>query len=509
MITVGGFNPIPKGSVSASPEYFYYGEEVIGGLINISVQGTHHSNDASEYSGMIDTILGMIDTCQSIAGTVECGGDIDSLDGAQGIVKDVSVSPGGGALDLSYSINLECAKDSTKTPLIKNQTAVSASTIDNNAILSSFEASTSFEDATSSTFVVDGNSNIWKSHGKATSSVSVGLYNGDRCDSNAIDYKSGISTFLDAEIVKLMPVSDNYVYYGLSSNKSIGETDGSATFEMIAVPKGAGQAGAKAMVDYSISHTTDQKTQLSTATIKGSIQGIDGGGSFMSPSYDAFDNAKSVYGMVSSEFIEPEEQIFKIACPLESQEISAPPAAIGGGGGGGAGGEGEEGEEASYEAPEGTCLKKYSTRVSEIQGSNRIDFETVYKEVEACDLLGYKIKTNYEERPSVHGRAEHLAPNRGDFPPLVYESPAVSAPKYRLTVTAEFPSTCTSNPVGPTGFVPSGMKSDGVLESAVNLEFATQKTRFSLNVSNIMRKSRSITEGRYSYSITEEYIKCQ
>ena len=50
MITVGGFNPIPKGSVSASPEYFYYGEEVIGGVVNVSVQGTHHSNTASEYS---------------------------------------------------------------------------------------------------------------------------------------------------------------------------------------------------------------------------------------------------------------------------------------------------------------------------------------------------------------------------------------------------------------------------------------------------------------------------
>ena len=509
MITVGGFNPIPKGSVSASPEYFYYGEEVIGGVVNVSVQGTHHSNTASEYSGMIDTILGMIDTCQSIVGTVECGGDIDSLDGAQGIVKDVSVSPGGGALDLSYSINLECAKDSTKTPLIKNQTDISVGTIDSNAILSSFEGSTSFEDATSSTFVVDGNSNIWKSHGKATSSVSVGLYDADRCDSNAINYQSGISAFLDTEINKLMPVSDSYIYYGLSSNKSIGKTDGSATFEMIAAPKGVGQAGAMAMVDYSISKTTDQKTKLSTATVKGSIQGIDGGSSFSSPSYNAFDNAKAVYGMVSTEFVEPEEKIFEIACPLESEEISAPPAAIADGGGGGGGGGGGVAGGDSYQAPDGTCLKKYSTRVSEIQGSNRIDFETVYKEVEECDLLGYKIKTNYEERPSVHGRAEHLAPNRGNFPPLVYESPAVSAPKYRLTVTAEFPSTCTSNPVGPSGFVPSGMKSDGVLESAVNLEFVTQKTRFSLNVANIMRKSRSITDGRYSYSITEEYIKCQ
>jgi hypothetical protein len=331
MITIGNFNPIPKGSVGVSPDYFYYGEEVIGGVINIELNGTHHASTATEYSGMIETVLGMIDTCQELAGSVECGSEITSLDGTQGVVKDVSVSPGGSALDLNYSINIECSKGSTKEPLIANQSSISFGTIDAKAVANSYEESVSFEDSTSSNFTIDTNGKAWKNHGKYTISLGVGIYDSDRCDSSNINYENGISAFLKERADALAPItSPSYSYYGLSSNKSVGKTEGSASFELIAAPKKAG-AGAPllAMIDYTVTKTTDQKTELSTTIIKGSIQGIGGDSDFLSPTFDSFDNAKSAYAIVSKEVISPEQNLLGIACPEVDEE--------GGGGGGGGG----------------------------------------------------------------------------------------------------------------------------------------------------------------------------
>ncbi len=508
MITVGGFNPIPKGSVSVSPDYFYYGEEVIGGVINIELNGTHHASTAAEYSGMIETVLAMIDTCQLLSGSVECGSNITSLDETQGVVKDVSVSPGGSALDLSYSINIECSKDSSKTPLIGNQSSIEFSNIDAKAVANSYEQSVSFEDSTSSSFTIDTQGNAWKNHGKYTVSVGVGIYDSDRCDSSNIDYESGINTFLQGRANALAPTnSSDYSYYGLSSNKSIGKTEGSASFELIAAPNTAGVgAPLLAKIDYTVTKTTDQKTELSTTIIKGSIQGIDGGSSFLLPSFNSFANAKSAYNLVSKEVINPEQNFLGIACPAEDEEGGTPSEGVGNGGSS----DFSEGVGSSYAAPDGSCLKKYSSRVSEFPASAKIDFETTYKEVEECETLGYKIKTSYEEKPAVTGRAEHLAVNRPNtYYPLTYYSQSTSAPRYRLTVTADMPSTCISNPVGPSGYAPTGIKTNGVLESAVTTELGNQKTRFNLIGANIMRISKSITDARYSYSITEEYIKCQ
>ena len=514
MITVGNFNPVPNGSISVSPDYYYYGEEVIGGVMNLEVQGTHHAATASEYSGMIETILGMIDTCQALSGSIECGSNITSLNNTQAVVKDVSVSPGGSPLDLSYTINLECSKDSAKKPLIANQSSIGFTTIHPNVVVNSYEQSAGFEDSTSSTFVVAGNGNAYKSHGKYSISVGVGIYDSDRCDSSNINYKSGISAFLEQRANALVGSdkvleSNNFTYIGSASQKTVGESEGSASFELIAAPKGLGGIPIKALVDYTVTKTTDQKKELSTTTIKGSIQGIDSGSSFLYPSFAAFSNATSAYNQLSKEVINPDENVLNISCPIEGEEGEGSTTTPGGGGGG-EGGDSLTGGVTQYTAPAGTCLKKYSSRVSEFPASARIEFETVYKEVEDCELLGYKIRTSYEERPSVSGRAEHLAPNRpNNFYPLTYYSSGVSAPKYRLTVTADMPSTCVSNPVGPSGYKPSGVNDNGVLVTAVNAELTVQKNRFKLIGGNIMRTTRSITEARYSYSITEEYIKCQ
>ena len=514
MITLGGFVTIPKSTATASPEFFYYGDEILGGVVNVEVAGVHHAQTASEYSGMIESALAMIDSCQSISVSAECGGTLTSIDGAQGVVRDVSVSAGGSPLDLSYSITLEVAKNSAKLPIIANQTNADVSQISSSAIARSYQATTSFEDAGSTTFAVGSNSQFYKTHGKLTTSISVGLYDSDRCDSSSVSYTSGISNFLDNEVESVgseFIKRDSFKLYGLLSKKSVGKMDGSATYEQYALPTEVGSIIG--LLDYNVTESTDQKTELPTTTVKGSVQGISNTASFMAlPDDSAYANAKSIYGMVSNEQLETSAKLLKLSCedPQDGGAAPTPPA-----GGGGDGGDSDNIGGEPIEEDSGTCLKIFSTRVSEFPATAKIDFEIVFKELEDCEILGYKIRTNYEERAAVTGRVEHLAPNRpNEFFPLTYYSRSTSAPRYKITVTADLPSTCVSSPVGASGYVPSG--SDGetiaetsVLKGAVTTRLALDKNLYGLLGSNIMKISKRTNEGRYSYSITEEYIKCQ
>ena len=522
MITLGGFTTIPKSTATASPEFFYYGDQVLGGVVNVEVAGVHHAETASEYSGMIDSALAMIDSCQSISVSAECGGTLSSIDGAQGVVKDVSVSAGGSPLDLSYSITLEVSKNAQKIPIIANQTDANVSAISSSAVARSYQATTSFEDAGSTTFAVGTNSHFYKTHGKFTTSISVGLYDSDRCDSSDVDYASGISAFLDSEVESLSSEfikDDGFGLYGLLSKKSVGKMDGSATYEQYALPQEAGSS-VLGLLDYNVTESTDQKTEFPTTTVKGSIQGIGGTSSFMesAPDNSAYSNAKAIYGMVSNEELEATAKLLKLSCDVSAAGGASPDGASPGGASPGGGDGGDSANVTAGSAVTtagGTCLKIFSTRVSEFPATAKIDFEIVFKELEDCEILGYKIRTNYEERASVTGRAEHLAPNRpNNFYPLTYYSKSSSAPRYKITVTADLPSTCVSSPVGISGYVPTGSNGEepaetSVLSAAVGARLALDKNLYGLLGSNIMKISKRTNEGRYSYSITEEYIKCQ
>ena len=152
----------------------------------------------------------------------------------------------------------------------------------------------------------------------------------------------------------------------------------------------------------------------------------------------------------------------------------------------------------------------------------------VYKDAELCELYGYKINVEYEERPAVSGRAEHFAPGRpATYKPLVYYSNATTAPKYKLTIKGELPKSCLQQSVGNShgAFVNGAALKDmpkftglsknmdnptDLMKSAVSGELTDQKNKWSLNPSNnVMLVSKIENEGRYSFSITEEYIKCQ
>jgi len=486
MITVGNITLIPKPTVNITPEYFYFGEDVIGGYVMVEIAGTHHASSEQEYESRIQSILNLIDTCINLNMESECGDSLETIDGSQGVVRDVRISHAGSSLDFNYTIMVECSKGSNKQPLITNQSSVPfAELMDNSSVvINSYSETLSSSVANSSSFSIDGKGNLVKNPGKLSIQIDVGCYDNDQCDSNNIDFSTMVSKFLITRAQALIDQPSllkmgiaGFILCGINAKQTLRKTGGSISFEAYKIPG----AEAKAIVEFSETQEVDQVSGFRSVKIKGSIIGIDSSKSILEPDNDGMINAKAVYNSIKGYYSGGISDIFSTEC----------------------------GDAEAYVPNlDGTCYILNNSRVSEFPSSNRIDFDLTYQDLETCELMGYKITTQYEERPSVKNRVEHLVPGRPKkFAPLVYYSRSTSAPKYKLTVQGDLLNTCAEHTVG--GYSSGKNPVVETVKNAVKKEFSDKKSSFRLSSGNIMVVSRIENEGRYTYSITEEYIQCQ
>jgi hypothetical protein len=514
MITIGGINLVPQPNINVTPEYFYFGEDIIGGYVMLEINGVHHASNYSDYTGVAASIINLIDTCAAIDIETDClSQTLTAINGTQGVVRDAKISPASNALDLNYTIVVECTKNAQKLPLIKNESSVPFEQyIGNKAIVKSYSETVSVDFGNMSKFSINNVNNLVKNHGRMSVQLDIGLYDNDQCDSNTIDFQKDINTFFELRVQQLIDNPDllkinidNSIFrvYGINAKKTMRKTGGAISFELYILPG----TQSKAIIDFSQTAETNQVTGFGNAKIKGSILGLDSSKIFLSPSYDGIENARSAYNLLKNYvYYASTGNVLTTTC---GDTTIAPPISPGSSGG-----------NVSRISPSGTCYKLVSSRLSEFPTANKIDFEMTYQDVERCELLGYKLNTEYEERPAVSGRAEHFAPGRpATYYPLTYYSKSTTAPKYKLTVKGEMPSTCLQQAVGyndpPTGvgeFLEKSFNKTTIntVKTAVSGEFTTQQNRWNLqSANNIMTVSRSEQEGRYSFSITEEYIKCQ
>ena len=513
---IGGITFVPQPTVSLSPEFFYFGDDIIGGFLKAQVKGTYYAQDISGFQTFYSDCLELIDTCATITLNNECTPNsvIDKIDGSVGLVKDVQLSPAGDPLNINYTINLECSKDSTKSPIITNQSKVDfGADLGTDMIVKSYSESVNVDYSNTSTFYVN-NTTLVKSNGKFNIALSIAAYENDQCDSNSLEYASGLSLFLrsradsivnDPSIVNINIPSSTVTKSASNFKKTLKKTSANISFDLNLLP--VKDSSMRALVDLSETRSTDNVTASDTVTIKGSIVGLDDNISISGgASYSGFANAEYAYDKIREYYTSGlNHDTLITACSGDSATGVALTGHIG-----------------------DTCYQLTNTKLSEFPAQNKIDFEMVYKDAELCELYGYKINVEYEERPAVSGRAEHFAPGRpATYKPLVYYSNATTAPKYKLTIKGELPKSCLQQSVGNShgDFVAgSGLKDMpkfagksknmddpiDLMKSAVSGELTDQKNKWSLNpTDNVMLVSKIENEGRYSFSITEEYIKCQ
>jgi hypothetical protein len=498
MITgIGGLNFVPGAMINVTPEFFYYGDDIIGGFLTLELKGIHHAQNSGTYSGFLNSALSLIDSCQTIdlSNTCNNGSVIDDIDSAIGVVRDVRVSPAGSALDINYNIIIECSKDSSKSKIIENNSTLDFEGSQPEMIIKSYSESVSVDYSDVSYFSIDG-TKFSKNNGKLNIQLDIAAYDNDQCDSNNINYQSGLIEFLEgratdiANDTTLVKIAQPDGVHANNLKKTLGKTSASISFDLHLLA----QDDTKAIVEFTEVADFDQILKRETVKIQGSIVGVDSSKN-ETPSEDAWANAKSAYDDLKD----------YVKSGINDGQLLV---------------------ECNNSSGTGTingdfCYQLVSSRLSEFPSQNKIDFEMTYKDAEKCELYGYTLSTQYEEKPAVSGRAEHFAPGRqANYAPLVYASTGTSAPKYKLTVKGEMPSSCLQLSVGQSN---SYLKNEDIFDSSRNIdtpwddlksevsgEFTDQETRWGLTPnSNMMQMSEQKTEGRYSYSITKEYIKCQ
>ena len=447
MLSIGiGLKPAPDFNIE--PEFFYAGQDVIGGVIKLTLSGTHYAASASDYEAMSDTILSLNGVCRTLQSLGTCGGTLSNLVGSVGFVESASTSETDAPLNLGYNIVMVFTHSSSgRLPFIQPSSDYSG--MEGNLILTNYSKAESIDASSLSTFVFLSSGKLLASQGEYNVECSVGVYASDRCDSGGgTNKKKHIYEFLDAEtgFDRNFDLPSGFGKFLISEKTAIGENGGSISKKYIVAP-----TNSMAVVTLVNSNRTDQITGATKANIQGNITGLT-----------SFDDAKTVYSKIANLDPGSSQDLLSSTCGDTSP------------------------------LPLDLCRILSSSKRIDNPAQRSISFDFTYSDVEKCVAQGYQIVTEYSENKDVNKIAEYLIPGRTKS--IVFKSAGKTARKMKLKVTGKITS-CNE------AFV-------STVEAAVKREFTTQKGDLGLTTGNVIKILEGEETGRYSFSKTEEYIEC-
>jgi hypothetical protein len=559
----GGTGLIPSPKYTVSPNYFYYGNMVLGGYVVVNFNGTHHAPHASGLYETKNALLNTLNSCQTLTVTNRDTGLIpffSGIDECVGQVRDVKVSEGSDPLNLNYSISVHCSIDRNKRPLIGNNTGYN---FPSGMVVQSYSEKVTVDHNNGSTFAVYGvipmsqhtrqKQYLTNSPSKLKVDINIAALTNDLCDGagDTTDIETEIENYLygrartlsnAVQLKKIHHIDLNPTIFSLAADNtktSIKKNSGSISFDLYIFPRPSGlspepdtpfsgidtQLEPLAIIEVDRTEERDQLTGRNKFKIKGSVKGIRDttktGYDYNNPDtlpnmYDnprngqtqTWANTLDIYSKVNVFFIFPDTgNILFDKRPLSFVQYPISEA------------------DSTYIQPwfkypstdtQNWVIALTNSKVSEFPSSHKINFEYTYEDTDKRDLLGYKLTRQYEERPAVTGRAEHIIPNRGSFN---YLSNATTAPQKKITVRADFPNGCYREKVGADqgrltsdGITKIPYKEDihkavsGAMEEfeefdgpvPVDSEYGVQW----------LLKSESLHEGKTFISLTKEYIAC-
>lgn len=440
-----GLNLRPNPDISIEPEYFYAGSEVIGGILRIVFSGTHHASSISDYESTISAISSLNGNCRSIYADGDCG-SLQSLDGAVGFVEKVDINPS-DVLNFQYSITLVVSKDNQRQTVVQRSSKLDFGVLPSNIIVNKYV----YEESSSMTplqkFSIGTSGDLTPVAGKITVNAELGVYRSNNCDSDGDDILPFIGEWLRSRTYRgISKIPTDFTYVLISEKLNMSEIGGSIAREYLVVPK-----QSLAIVTINSSDVTQQVMGSNKTTVNGSIEGIK-----------SFSDAEAAYSRIVNFNELSVQRLMDNTC----------------------------GE--TTPLPVDLCRILVSSKRTDNQPKKIISFDFTYEEVERCLTAGYRILTEYSETAPVKKVAEYIIPGKSN--PIVFVSTGKTAERKKLKVSSQY-SSCDES------FLTT-------VKSAVTSEFNLQKQQLGLN-GNYIRLSRSENEGRYSYEIEEEFIKCE
>lgn len=443
-----GLDLKPNPDFSIQHEYYTAGSEVIGGVVKLTLSGTHHAESIQDYENMISQLSSLNGGCRTILSTSSDCGEFSSLVGAVGFVENVDINPGNEVLNFQYSLTLSVARGADRKLLIERSSNLEFGTIPNSVVINKYSVEESVSMSPLQKFSIDSSGVLTPVAGKLTLNAEIGFDSSDRCDSPGISYPEIIGRFLRSITYKgESEIPSGFVRILVSEKFNISQNGGSVTKEYMIVHN-----ATQAIVSVNSTDQTQQIMGDTKQTISGSIQGVR-----------TFGNAEIAYNRLANLGPTAIQNLMNNTCG----EITPLPVDL--------------------------CRVLVSSKRTDNESKNTINFDFTYQDMERCLAAGYRILTEYTETQQVQKAAEYIIP--GKTSPIVFISSGKTAERRKLKVSASYTS-CDESFVS-------------IVQAAVTKVFNEEKSKLGINGGNFLRLSRSEDAGRYSYGLSEEFIKCE
>lgn len=466
--------PIPEFKIAY--EKFESGHYVIGGIIVVQLSGKIIGSSIDDLNNKIKAISGYNAKCQTIK--ISCN-DAVLIDGI-GFVRNVNILSGDQPFVVNYSMDIAVQRNFGLSPIVPDQEFINIYelSIPNILNLMSYEESIDVNgDDNLANVASYGGGTVSKAYLKLSASLSMQAY-GSSClgnDNTDLIYqvlKTRVEKIisLSSAVIKAYPVLSNYFGNGwvaLNDTKSINidQLNNKIDWKFdIYIVKG--NCPQDALIDLNIVETTDQNTGLSAYNVRGNIRGLG------TPTTSVLDNrvvgadklnkarAALSYILANGSVGGAFYNTFLIGCFNAAQK------------------------------PSTACYQRSSAQTTESVNSAQINFDFKYEDVENCQLGGVNIDYSITEEEPTQKYVDFIVPGR--VYPIIQISQSPSAYTASLTTTGRM-NTCNINEIGTL--------KNCVLSSHNNMMLYK-------GFQNLILVKRELSQGKYSFKITDSYIGC-
>ena len=473
-INNSAIRPVPEFKINY--EKFESGHYVIGGIIVVQLNGKIIGSSTNDLNSKIKTISGYNGKCQTIKISCEDKVLIDGI----GFIRNLNITSTDQPFVVNYTMDIAVQRNFGLSPIVPDQEFINLYelSIPNNLNLMSYEESIDINgDENLANVAAYGGGSLSKSYLKLSASLSMQAY-GNSClgsdDTNLIYniLKTRVEKIisLSLSVTKAYPVLANYFgadWTALNDTKNItidqlnNRVDWK--FDVYIVN---GSCSQTALIDLNITENTDQSTGLSSYSVRGNIKGLN------STTSSALDN-----NVMASE---------KITNARNALSYILSNGSIGG---------------SFYdnflvgcfnpaEKPSSACYQRSSVQTTESVNSGQINFDLKYEDAEYCQLGGVTIDYSISEEQPTQKYVDFIIPGRTY--PIIQVSQSPSAYTATLTTTGRMNS-CN-------------------LDEIALLKNCVSSSHYSMMINkgfqNLILVKRELSQGKYSFRITDNYIGC-
>lgn len=481
-IILNGQSLRPAPFVSTNYEYVMSGRYIIGGFLLVNLSGTIVGTDVANQINNISSLQANTN-CVDI--TIGCSGGSDFLSGS-GRIRSINITPSDQPYTASYSMQIAVQTLDDGNPAVQADTEFLDRTCLNNVAskvcyLQSYNETLSINGEANIIGSVDNTLQVSKSYIKASGKISIVSYMRSVCGvqgydglTNSLDVlNERVNSLMDMDIcVDDSPLSDFAGWNRWLDTKSLSINYNGGIEWSFDMYLSKGNCKPIAWIDITTEDKKDQRKQLTTKNINGTIKGLSS-----ATIHDYLGdkvNATERISNAESAFSALETIIKNGSWPSEDVTLSDPNCNT-------------NNSQCQVQVP--MCLQRTSSTIKKSPVTGEISFNAEFSPISAC--LVNNIELTVDDFQPVARHAEYIIPGAGDA--VVIDLNATTPHKISITARGSI-TNCDKTKLSD-------------LITCIDNIFNQQLSSIQSGGIWIMTKNtKSI--GTYSYTLSKEFVEC-